>query len=214
MDYRIQALKIQEEQLYDSILAKKAINGDHKAFEVLVQCYSPMLLAFILHIVNDYDFACDISQEVFIRLYIMLPSINTDKVLKPWLFRVAHNLCIDEFRSKRSQTTLTFSQYRMPEDRYKSEENIADLLDTSPTLDQLVAQSHLQTILQKAIEALPMKYKVIAVLRYTTNMRFAEVGQVLDMPASTVKTYFNRAKLCLRKELKKENIVSSYNCYE
>lgn len=214
MGYQTYKFPVQERLLYDSVLAERAITGDQRAFELLVQRYSPMLFSFISHIVNDHDLACDISQEVFLRLYKMLPSINIDKVLKPWLFRVAHNLCIDELRSKRNQTTLTFSQCRMLENNAGGEETIFDILDTSPALDQLVAQNQLQDALQKAIEALPMKFKVIAILRYTTNMRFAEVGQILDMPESTVKTYFNRAKLRLRKELEKENIVSSYHCYD
>src|ERR1700694_5838830 len=97
--------KVQSKRYYpeisDGILAKQTLTGDQQAFEVLVQRYSAPLFNFICHFLGDYDQACDISQQVFLQLYISLPTLRTGDPLKAWLFQVARNRCLDELRRKR-----------------------------------------------------------------------------------------------------------------
>jgi Sigma-70, region 4 len=54
---------------------------------------------------------------------------------------------------------------------------------------------------QEAILALPPKFRFVVILRYSSQMSFVEIGQVLSLPETTAKTYFHRAKVLLRKTL-------------
>ncbi|GCE30255.1 DNA-directed RNA polymerase sigma-70 factor [Dictyobacter alpinus] len=199
----------QNTHVQEALLARQAMNGDQNAFEILVQHYTPLLFRFISRFINNPDLAGDILQDVFIRFYTTLPTINLDKPLKPWLFKVAHNCCIDELRTKRARTTFTFSQCT-PLDDEESEESIFSIPDTGLSADQVVEQKQLQEILQNAINTLSLKSRAVVILRYTSNLRFAEIGHILNIPEPTVKTYFNRAKARLREELMKEGIINSH----
>src|SRR5947209_18897415 len=84
----------------DGILAQKSLVNDQRAFEALVQRYRPTLFNFICHILGDYDQSCDILQQVFLQLYISLPTLNTCKSLRGWLFQFASKHCLHEMRKK------------------------------------------------------------------------------------------------------------------
>src|SRR5579859_4663034 len=84
----------------DGVLAQQTLAGDQYAFESLVQRYSTPLFNFIYRFLGDYDQACDILQQVFLQLYISLPTLRTGDPLKAWLFQVARNRCLDEIRRK------------------------------------------------------------------------------------------------------------------
>ena len=93
----------------DGVLAQKSLVNDQRAFEALVQRYRPTLFNFICHILGDYDQSCDILQQVFLQLYISLPTLNTGKSLRGWLFQVARNRCLDELRRRRRRAEIPFS---------------------------------------------------------------------------------------------------------
>jgi RNA polymerase sigma-70 factor (ECF subfamily) len=70
--------------------------------------------------------------------------------------------------------------------------------DTSPTPEELAEQHDLQHEIERAIQALPHTYRSVVWLSYAEQLKYAEIGRLLDVPGSTVKTQFNRAKPFLR----------------
>jgi RNA polymerase sigma-70 factor (ECF subfamily) len=76
-----------------------------------------------------------------------------------------------------------------------------DILDPGPLPEEVAERHDLQALLQEAIGTLPPKFRSIVILRYSSQMSFPEIGQVLSMPETTAKTYFHRAKVLLRKTL-------------
>src|SRR6266567_1829360 len=136
----------QQNQISDGILAQQALEGNEDAFAQLVERYSPGLFRFIHRMISDYDIACDILQQVFLQLYLLLPKLQTGKSLKAWLFRVARNRCYDELRRKR---VVHFSELQTPgEDEGLSP---LDLLPNQDPLPEEVAEQHaLQVLLQEA----------------------------------------------------------------
>src|SRR5215469_13971788 len=67
--------------LPDSVLARRYLQGDRQAFEVLVQRYSGPLFTFICGFVGEYDAACDILQQDLLQLYLSLPKLRTGEPL-------------------------------------------------------------------------------------------------------------------------------------
>ena len=181
-------------EISDGFLAQQAIAGNQQAFEALVQRYATPLFNFICRFLSDYDRACDVSQQVFLQLYISLPSLRTGEPLKAWLFQVARNRCLDELRRKRA---IHFSELEATSD--DDELSPLDAMpDCSPLPEELAEQRDLQEQLQRAINALPPKFRSVVLLRYASQLSFAEIGKVLNMPEATAKTYFQRAKPLLR----------------
>ncbi len=186
--------KAQPSGISDEVLANQSLAGDQRAFEVLVRRYNVPLFNFVYRFLGDYDQACDILQQVFLQLYLSLPTLRTGDPLKAWLFQVARNRCLDELRRKRA---ICFSELEPGNDEDEASP-LAALPDTGPLPEELVERRDLQQCLQRAIQTLPPKFRSVVALRYAAQLSFAEIGQTLHMPEATVKTYFQRAKPLLR----------------
>lgn len=189
--------KVRSVEIADGMLAQQALAGDEQAFEVLVHRYSTPLFNFICRFLGDYDQACDISQQVFLQLYISLPTLRIGEPLKAWLFQVARNRCLDELRRKH---TIHFSELETTSDEDELSP-LAVMPDTSPLPEELAERHDLQVHLQQAILALPPKFRPVVILRYTAQLSFSEIGRMLHIPEATAKTYFQRAKPLLRSAL-------------
>ncbi|HEX6484135.1 MAG TPA: sigma-70 family RNA polymerase sigma factor [Ktedonobacteraceae bacterium] len=181
----------------DGMLAQQSLAGDQLAFESLVKRYSGSLFHFICRFLGDYDQASDILQQVFLQLYISLPNLRTGEPLKAWLFRVARNRCLDNLRKKRA---ILFSDLEASTDE-DDVSPLAAMPDTDPLPEEVAERHDLQECLQRAIEALPPKFRSVVLLRYASQLSFSEIGHVLNMPEATAKTYFQRAKPLLRTTL-------------
>lgn len=90
---------------------------------------------------------CDITQNVFLQLYLSLPTLCTDGSLKGWLYRVARNRCLDELRRKR---VTPFSHLEVSE----GDEDLSPLAllpDTAPLLEDLAERQDVRHLLCQAI---------------------------------------------------------------
>ena len=184
---------IQPEEMSDGMLAQQALAGSQWAFEALVHRYSTSLFNFIYHFLGDYDQACDILQQVFLQLYLSLSTLRTGEPLKPWLFQVARNRCLDDIRQRNRRRTTHFSELESSND----EEELPSLVsipDSSPQPEELAERHDLQQRLYQAIQALPPKFRAVVFLRYAGQLSFSEIAEALNMPTATAKTYFQRAK--------------------
>ena len=181
----------------DAMLAQLVLAGDQDAFEMLVRRYSTPLFNFICRFLGDYDLACDVLQQVFLRFYTSLPKLGTGEPFKPWLFQVARNCCVDELRRKH-RYAIRFSQLEADNGDGEST-GLCDIPDPGPLPDELIERRDLQLLLIKAIDSLPPKFRAVVILRYASQLSFSEIGKALSMPEATAKTYFHRAKALLRK---------------
>ena len=72
--------------------------GDDRAFEELFARYRRRISAYVYGLVNDHGRAEDITQEVFISALRRLRETERPISFKPWIYEIARNACIDEFR--------------------------------------------------------------------------------------------------------------------
>lgn len=184
-------------EISDGVLVKQTLAGDQQAFEMLVRRYNVPLFNFICHCLSDYDQACDVLQQVFLQLYISMPTLRTGEPLKAWLFQVARNRCLDELRRKRA---IHFSELESGSDEDELSP-LAIMPDTRPLPEEIAERHDLQRSLQQAIQSLPPKFRSVVLLRYAGQLSFSEIGQTLKMPEATAKTYFQRARPLLRAAL-------------
>src|SRR5579863_1633377 len=193
----------------DGVLAQKCLVDDQEAFEALVKRYSPLLIHSICRIVGDYDEGCDVLQQVLLQLYISLPTLKQDKPLRSWLLHVARNRCLDVLRRRR---TIRFSALEaVDEDEEVS--LLASMCDPGPLPEEVAEQHDLQISVRRAIDGLPAKYRRVVLMRYVGQKSFAEIARALNIPGTTAKTYFQRAKPLLRAALKGERpgLLASVN---
>ena len=199
LEAKTPSIKTRTPEISDGMLVQQTLAGDEQAFEALVLRYQVPIFNFICHCLNDYDLASDITQQVFLQLYISMPTLRTGDPLKAWLFQVARNRCLDELRRKRA---IHFSDLETTtgDDDLSP---LAILPDNGPLPEELAEHRDLQQALRQAIDTLPPKFRSVVLLRYAGQLSFSEIGKALSMPEATAKTYFQRSRPLLRVALAK-----------
>ena len=184
----------------DSVLLEQALAGDQCAFDILVRRYHHLLVSYIHGFIKDSEQAYDVLQHVFLKLYVSLPILLTNVSLKGWLFQVARNRWVDELRRRYRRTEIPFSTLEW---KYREEElsPIEAITDPEPLPEEVAERIELHCLLQQAIFSLPPKLRSIVHLRCFRQLSYSEIGRMLNMPESTVKTYFYRSLPLLRREL-------------
>ena len=192
----------------DNELVQQALGGDMNGFDMLVERYDLMLTNWAYRILRNRQQVEDVLQFVYLQLFLSLAILHADKSIKAWLFRVVHNRCIDELR--RIQPVY-FSELRVSEEVDDEFIPFEFMPDPGP-LPEVIAEKHeLQHRILRAISVLPPRLRSVVFLRYTLQKSFAEIGQILNIPEATTKTYFHRAKPILRAilQLYKDQLVSA-----
>jgi RNA polymerase sigma factor (sigma-70 family) len=186
------------QEVPDGALVGQAQAGDQRAFEALVNRYHRQLASYIRSILKDGDQIADVLQQVYIQLYLSLPTLLTDASLRGWLFQVARNRCLDELRRRRAETPFSRLELVDGEEGYPLIEAIPD---PGPLLEEAAEQFELSWSLHAALVSLPQRHRLFVYLRCFRQLTFAEVGSMLNMRESTAKMCFHRALSRLWKAL-------------
>src|SRR2546427_9489417 len=148
----------------DGVLVGQALTGDERAFATLVNRYQNPLLCYIRGMLKDGEQSSDVLQQVLLQLYISLPTLNRQTRLNGWLFRVAHNRCIDELRKRYRRNEVSFSalEWESTEEELSLVERIPD---SQPLPEEVAVQRDLHDTLRQAIDVLPPKFRRVVHLR-------------------------------------------------
>jgi RNA polymerase sigma-70 factor (ECF subfamily) len=182
-------------QLSDERLVELSLDGDEDAFGILVRRYQRRLTAFLSQLVGDIELARELSQEAFVRAWSALERFNPKYRFSTWLFRIAHNLGIDQLRRRRLQTTPL---YRTDSEGDEVEVVVPDL-DKDP-LGHLENRA-LASELREVIDGLRPEYRELVLLRHFGGLSYQEIADFTEMPLGTVKNKLFRAHSVLRRAL-------------
>ncbi|WP_155987787.1 RNA polymerase sigma factor SigW [Gorillibacterium massiliense] len=180
-------------------LAVLARGGDRRAFEEIVDLYKDKMYHLAYRMLGSANEAEDIAQETFLRVYTNLHRYDENQKFSTWIYRIATNLCIDKLRKRKAVYSL---DAEMPDG--EGSDWYSMLPGNEPTPENELLLTETQENIRNAIDTLPEKYKSVVVLRYIQDMSLQEIGDVLDMPVTTVKTRVHRGREFLRKKLDRE----------
>ena len=159
----------------DELLMDLMKNGDHRAFTEIYDRYASRLNAFFFRMLwSDKELAQDCVHDLFSRI-IERPSLFKDGyLLKPWLFRIAANICKNHYRKKSYENEYLKALNELPADYQKSESKIDEEL--------LTAQ------LNRHLEGLNEELRTIFLLRYQQELSIKEIAEVFEIAEGTVKS--------------------------
>lgn len=180
-------------------LAALARNGDRRAFEELVELYKDRIYHLAYRMLGRVGDAEDVVQETFLRVYMNLDRYDENQKFSTWIYRIGTNLCIDRLRKRKPSYSL---DAEMPD--AEGTDWYSALPSDQDTPEEELVLSETQQQIREAIDTLPEKYKSVVVLRYLHDMSLQEIGDVLNMPVTTVKTRVHRGREYLRKKLEPE----------
>ena len=168
----------------EELLLEQAKEFDLTALGELYDLYSTRIYNYIYHRVGHAATAEDLTTGVFLR---MLEAIRSDKAWRTsfsgWLFRIAHNLVVDHYRSQKNKEHLQLDERLVAvqgEPEWEVEKEIS------------------RQELRKAINDLTEEQAQVVTLRFLEGLSVAEVADVLDKTAVAVRGLQYRAMVSLR----------------
>ncbi len=172
-------------------IVERALAGDGEAFASLFREYSRDVRRVCRRMLGDSQSAEDAMSEVFLRARSALGGFESDRPFRPWLIAIAGHYCIDQLR-RRSSEARVFS---------RSEPTESDLESPGPSpLGRLMAAEQRQA-LGRAIESLPLRYRLPLLLRYFGDMDYDAIAESIGVTRNQVGTLLFRAKRLLRAEV-------------
>jgi RNA polymerase sigma-70 factor (ECF subfamily) len=178
----------------DEELIERFQKGDVYAFEQIVHRYKDPLLNFVYHFLGDRIDAEDVVQETFLRVYRNKHLYRNIAKFSTWIYTIASNLAKTELRRRKRRRLFSISQTGDDNKGY-------DIPDTLQTADFQVDSNMKEAFIRKEIEALPVKFREVVVLRDIDELSYEEISDILKIPIGTVKSRVNRARLRLQKRL-------------
>ena len=178
----------------DEELVGRALEGDRRSFEQLVQRHQRGLVNHLFRLTGQREGALDLAQEVFIKVYVSLGSFDPRYRFTTWLYRIASNCAIDHLRKKQPRT-CSF-QHQPDEGRRDLPED--NLPGSSPSPHEMLQARELHDRLAQAVQQLPTGYRQLILLRHRQYCRYEEISRITDLPLGTVKNRIFRAREMLR----------------
>ena len=168
----------------------RAKEGDQAAFEAIFQKYERQIHGFIYRMMGNAEDANDLTQECFIRAYRALPQTSADLNVSAWLHRIASNACLDVLRRRQRIRWL-------PWETHKHEH----LLHGKPIDDpeRNAISNETQVLVQHALTQMSPRNRVALVLREYEGMSCEEIGQIMGLSRSAVKSVLFRGREEFRK---------------
>jgi len=183
--------------LSDEDLMAEAAEGNERAFTELVNRYKSRVVNLVSRLLNDREASDDISQEVFVRVFLHRKNYRRGAKFSTWLFTIAANLAKNEIRRRKRRRNWT----SLDEMQETLRDSSLQLMDPRANREGDVEVRQLQGIVGAAIATLPERYRVALALRDIEGLAYEDIAQVLRIPGGTVRSRINRARLMLKKKL-------------
>jgi RNA polymerase sigma-70 factor (ECF subfamily) len=156
-------------EVEDRDLILKARRGNVDAYNLLVSRWEKRIYNYLLKLVRNREDAMDLSQDVFLKAYQNLGKLDDPQRFAPWLFRIAHN--------------EAYSLLRKPRHEGEPEEERAAPLGFGQLLPMETAMA-----LDRALDRLSADQREAVMLKVHQGFKFEEIAEILDCPASTIKS--------------------------
>lgn len=166
----------------EEIIIEELRNEDtrQKAFGKVIRHYSEQLYWQIRRMVIDHDNANDLLQETFIKAWININHFRGDAKLSTWLHKIAINESITFLNKERNKNTTSIDD----EDSF---------LINNLESDRWFDGEDLRLELQKAINQLPEKQRLVFNMRYFDEMKYEDMSEILGTSVGALKASYHHA---------------------
>jgi RNA polymerase sigma-70 factor (ECF subfamily) len=172
--------------------------GSESAYEELLLRFQQPVYALALRLLDDESEACDVVQEVFLKVFRNVSSFRGQSTLKTWIYRItvneAHNARRWFFRHRKADVELDKNQ----DDSRNWKEIIPDR-SRSPFDEAFDSEQHL--MIEAALKRINPIFREAVALRDISDLAYEEIAEILGVSLGTVKSRILRGREALREEL-------------
>src|SRR3954452_8599111 len=189
----------------DHKLVAAVRRGDDRAFETLYERYHRRIHAYVIGMVKDHQRAEDVTQEVFVSALRRMRATERPIAFKPWVYEIAKNACIDQFRRSKRAEEVSFDA-----DEGLAPSDYGRLVSPEPVPDAAVAAKQQLEQVVGAFGGLSDAHHEILVLRELEGLSYREIGEKMGMSRPAVESTLFRARRRLSEEY--DELVSGQRC--
>ena len=185
--------------LGDKELINLYLEGNQKAFEVLLTRHKNKIYTSIYLFVKDHDLAEDIFQEVFIKIIDTLRKgkYNHEGKFLQWAMRISYNLCVDYFRRSKRRTKVS------PSETF----DIFDVLEVKDdNMETSIIKNETYSKVRKLVDMLPPEQREVVILRHYADMSFKEIAALTRVSINTALGRMRYALINIRKLVEEHHI--------
>jgi RNA polymerase sigma factor (sigma-70 family) len=176
---------MKSEEQSDDNLIRGCRENNRKCQEILYRRYARAMYNLCLIYENDRDYAKDILQEAFIKIFRSIDSFDRKGSLKTWMKKIVTNTAIDHYRKKINEAQLIPIENIIHP--FSDEESIASILNTKDIISQ--------------VNRLPDGARMIFQLYAIEGYSHKEIANLLKISEGTSKSQISRAKQLLQQWL-------------
>ena len=189
------------QDLTDEELALLYVEGNNRAFDVLLSRNEVKLFTYIMFFVRDQEMANDIFQETFLKVVSKLQNHEYSENGKfgGWLLRIAHNVMMDMYRGQRYKYVV-----ESKDDNDLSNIGGDDLLEANAEVNLINIQ--ILSDVRKMMEQLPVLQREVVYMRYYQQLTFKEIAEATGVSINTSLGRMRYALLNLRRMAKKHDV--------
>ena len=183
----------------DAALMLRVKQGDAAAFTQLVEKYKQPIMNLVWRTLRDETEAEDITQSVFVQAWKSAPRYQATAKFSTWLYTIARNLCLNEFRRRSRHPTESLDQTRDDSE----DQPLFQVEDKRirGAQDEML-QGELEHKVDAAIGALPENQRIALALCRQEELSYEEIAEVLGCSLSATKSLIHRARETLTVQLK------------
>ena len=178
---------IDDIKLREELLVQRTTKGDRDAFEMLIQPYARSLGGYIAYRARSHSDSNDVLQETMLSAWRSIGSFKSESSFKTWLFTIARRRLADFYRKEENNLPLT------------------DKLNNLPAEDNL-NKSVTRMDVESALLRLSDKENELVHLIFHAGLSYAEISEVMQIPAGTIKSRMSAIKAKLRPLIKEEYV--------
>jgi len=167
----------------------EARTGSAEAWDVLFRRYQLPLYVYVFELVHHQQTSLDLVQETFINAVRYLDSLRDDARFGSWLFGIAHQKCIQHWRSQNRRNQLS--------EELAQAQSLTQELDEGP--DRILIQQEQEAEFMKRLSELPPVHRSVLLLHFVEDFSIDEIAAITVTPPGTVKSRLHYAKRALRK---------------
>jgi len=174
---------------------------DERAFNELVEAYSPRVYRLVARILGRREDAEDMAQEVFVQVFKGIGQFRGESKLGTWIYRVAINLCKNrsKYLSRRhddKQDALDAVADRQPLNQARG---VTSGQINRP--DHMVEGMQIEAIMRRCIAELEPDFREALILRDVENLSYEEIIEITGVAEGTVKSRIHRARALLKQRV-------------
>lgn len=176
----------------ESILIKGALEGDQDSFAKIVELYKNYVFAIILNFIKDYNEVENVAQEVFLQVYLSLPTYESNN-FKAWIGKIASNKSIDWLRKKKT---------KFREEVMEDDEELVDnpKFSHSHTPEEILIEKEKKEEISALCKSIPQIYEETIIKFYLQGKSYEEIAVEEGTAVKTIASRLYRGRNMLKEK--------------